>query len=127
MEGFLIHNNAELRVDVDASTMKAYNFMIGLMADDIEATAGYDKRARIDPDTLQTRPAFRNAVAGRLKQFFGSTSPAAADMYTLRGRLSAEVAREKKLAQSAALRGQTYTITLPVIDPKHLGVPNALS
>eukprot|EP00972_Heterocapsa_arctica_P012257 1797771-Heterocapsa_arctica.AAC.1 len=43
MLGFLVHNAAELRADVDASSMKAYNFMIGLMPDDLEATAGYDR------------------------------------------------------------------------------------
>eukprot|EP00972_Heterocapsa_arctica_P050893 7480382-Heterocapsa_arctica.AAC.1 len=97
------------------------------MADDIEATAGYDKSARLDPDELQKRSEFRNAVAGRLLQFFGSVTPAAKDMYTLRGRLAAEVAREKKLAQAAALRGQEHCFSLPAIDPKHIGVPNARS
>eukprot|EP00972_Heterocapsa_arctica_P101537 14960677-Heterocapsa_arctica.AAC.1 len=93
--------------------------MIGLMADDIEATTGYYRSAKIAPDTLQSSAPFRNAVAGRLQQFFGSTNPSAADMYTCRGRLSTEVSRETKLAQGAKARGLTHVVNLPAIDPEH--------
>eukprot|EP00972_Heterocapsa_arctica_P046414 6849901-Heterocapsa_arctica.AAC.1 len=88
--------------------MKSYNFMIGLMANDIEAITVYDKSAKIEPDSLQSSASFRNAVAGRLQQFFGSTNPSATDMYTCRGRLSTEVTRETKLAQGAKARGMTH-------------------
>eukprot|EP00972_Heterocapsa_arctica_P093148 13740204-Heterocapsa_arctica.AAC.1 len=36
LRGFLEHNEVELRADKDASSMLSYNFMIGLIADDIE-------------------------------------------------------------------------------------------
>eukprot|EP00972_Heterocapsa_arctica_P023781 3504346-Heterocapsa_arctica.AAC.1 len=64
--------------------------MIGLIADDIEGTPGFDRHRRLDVDALQTSDVFRNAVAGRVMQFFGSFSPAASDMYTCRGRMSTE-------------------------------------
>eukprot|EP00972_Heterocapsa_arctica_P022175 3262429-Heterocapsa_arctica.AAC.1 len=70
--------------------MKSYQFMIGLIADDIAGTPGYDKGARLDVDALQKSDLFRNIVAGRLMQFFGSLAPSASDMYTCRGRMSTE-------------------------------------
>eukprot|EP00972_Heterocapsa_arctica_P055537 8192806-Heterocapsa_arctica.AAC.1 len=64
MAGSLEHNAAELRADISASGTKAS--MIGLMADDIEAIPGYDRRTKLLPDELQERSQFRDAIAGRL-------------------------------------------------------------
>eukprot|EP00972_Heterocapsa_arctica_P008734 1280755-Heterocapsa_arctica.AAC.1 len=90
MAGFLEHNSVELRNDISASGTKAYNFMIGLMADDIEATPGYNRRAERKPDELLETQQFRDAIAGRLTQFFGCPNPTAEQMYTHRGQLAAE-------------------------------------
>eukprot|EP00972_Heterocapsa_arctica_P000725 103692-Heterocapsa_arctica.AAC.1 len=60
------------------------------MADDIEATLGFDKAVKIEPDALAESDVFRNAIAGRFVQFFGSADPPAADMYTSRAQMADE-------------------------------------
>eukprot|EP00972_Heterocapsa_arctica_P097398 14368657-Heterocapsa_arctica.AAC.1 len=97
------------------------------MADDIENTPGYDKTAERKADELVEMDAFRNAIAGRFVQFFGVATPPAVEMYTHRGQLADEVRKNKQLAELAACEGRVHVSTIPVIDPKHKGKPNALS
>eukprot|EP00972_Heterocapsa_arctica_P080636 11885057-Heterocapsa_arctica.AAC.1 len=76
------------------------------MADDIEATVGYNKKAPREPDEMLLKKEFRDAIAGRLQQFFGTPNPTAEDMYTCRGQMAAEVTNQMKLSQAAAHRGR---------------------
>eukprot|EP00972_Heterocapsa_arctica_P066563 9822030-Heterocapsa_arctica.AAC.1 len=75
------------------------------MADDIEDTPGYDRNAPREPDKMLLVKEFRDVIAARHEQFFGSPNPTADEMYTCRGQLSSEVTHQLRLAQSAALRG----------------------
>eukprot|EP00972_Heterocapsa_arctica_P011470 1681840-Heterocapsa_arctica.AAC.1 len=72
------------------------------MADDIEASPGFDKNAARQPNEMTLNTEFRNAIAGRFLQFFGTTNPSAEDMYTRRGQMAAEVTNQLKLSQAAA-------------------------
>eukprot|EP00972_Heterocapsa_arctica_P016389 2416681-Heterocapsa_arctica.AAC.1 len=72
------------------------------MADDIEATPGYDKRAKREPNEMTLNKEFGDAIAGRFLQFFNTTNPSAEDMYTCRGQMAAEVTNQLKLTQAAA-------------------------
>eukprot|EP00972_Heterocapsa_arctica_P019567 2888079-Heterocapsa_arctica.AAC.1 len=59
------------------------------------------------------RAEFRDTIAGRLLQFFGTPVPTAEELYTRRGMMAAEVPKEMKLSQAAAHRGQAHTPRLP--------------
>eukprot|EP00972_Heterocapsa_arctica_P064850 9571415-Heterocapsa_arctica.AAC.1 len=87
--------------------------MIGLMADDIEATPGYNKRAAREPDEMLLKKELRDVIAGRHMQFFGTTNPTADEMYTCRGQMAAEVTKQLKLSQAAAHRGREHQTKLP--------------
>eukprot|EP00972_Heterocapsa_arctica_P019793 2919938-Heterocapsa_arctica.AAC.1 len=60
------------------------------MEDNIEATPNYNKRAPREPNEMLYRTEFRDAIAGRLLQLFGTPVPTAEEMYTCRGQMAAE-------------------------------------
>eukprot|EP00972_Heterocapsa_arctica_P038725 5707610-Heterocapsa_arctica.AAC.1 len=82
------------------------------MADDIESSEGFDAYAARLPDKMAENPLYRRCVNNCFNQFFGSTNPTEADMYTHRGMLAAEVKKQQKLAEGSALLG------LPYVAPK---------
>eukprot|EP00972_Heterocapsa_arctica_P078963 11643221-Heterocapsa_arctica.AAC.1 len=73
-----------------AKNKKSHDFMLGLMADDIENTVGYNKKAPREPDEMLLRKELCDAIAVRFHQFFGTPNPTAEDMYTCRGQMAAE-------------------------------------
>eukprot|EP00972_Heterocapsa_arctica_P032381 4771691-Heterocapsa_arctica.AAC.1 len=83
--------NKQLFLDDSAATTKrSHDFMIGLIADDIEATPGYNRKAAHVPDKMLLVKELRDAIASRHQQFFGSPNPTAIEMYTHRGQMAAE-------------------------------------
>eukprot|EP00972_Heterocapsa_arctica_P009627 1419146-Heterocapsa_arctica.AAC.1 len=97
------------------------------MADDIEASPGFDKNAPREDNGMTLNPHFRNAIAGRFLQFFGTTNRSAEDMYTKRGQMAAEVTNQLKLSQAANRRGRAHQPKLPAISAKHAGKSNPLA
>eukprot|EP00972_Heterocapsa_arctica_P037913 5580374-Heterocapsa_arctica.AAC.1 len=78
------------------------------MADDIEDSGDFDANAPRVPNELLENETFRNLIAARHLQFFGDANPPDDAMYTHRGMLAAEVTKQLKLAQLAALMGHAY-------------------
>eukprot|EP00972_Heterocapsa_arctica_P037499 5520924-Heterocapsa_arctica.AAC.1 len=76
-EGFMAWNKQIFLDDSAAKTKRSHDFMIGLIADDIEATPGYNRKAAREPDKMILVKEFRDAIAARHQQFFGSPNPTA--------------------------------------------------
>eukprot|EP00972_Heterocapsa_arctica_P035761 5260126-Heterocapsa_arctica.AAC.1 len=78
------------------------------MADDIEATQGFDPTAERLPDEMVDNPLYRSCIKTRLLQFFNRKFPTAEQMYAMRGMLAQEVREQEKKAEGAALLGIPY-------------------
>eukprot|EP00972_Heterocapsa_arctica_P104523 15403078-Heterocapsa_arctica.AAC.1 len=88
--GFIKQHEEIFKHDDTACETRHSNLMIGLMADDIEASEGYDPNAERQPDEMVHNELFRNCIAARHVQFFGTPNPSDALMYTKRNMLAAE-------------------------------------
>eukprot|EP00972_Heterocapsa_arctica_P082410 12143846-Heterocapsa_arctica.AAC.1 len=74
------------------------------MADDIEASAGFDPKAPRTDNELLVNETFKESTALRYLQFFGSRNPTDEEMYTPRAMLASDITKQQKLTQSAVLR-----------------------
>eukprot|EP00972_Heterocapsa_arctica_P013065 1920740-Heterocapsa_arctica.AAC.1 len=75
LKGFIKHNEAVFLHDTEAQDKHHQNLMVGLMADDIEASAGFDPKALRTDNELLENETFKECVALRYLQFFNSRNP----------------------------------------------------
>eukprot|EP00972_Heterocapsa_arctica_P100864 14868060-Heterocapsa_arctica.AAC.1 len=91
--GFIKRHKATFENDTNARDTRHHNLMIGLMADDIELTPGYNFHAARVPDGMIENEMFRSCITKRHIDLFGVANPTDDVMYTKRGTLAAEVTK----------------------------------
>eukprot|EP00972_Heterocapsa_arctica_P083538 12309228-Heterocapsa_arctica.AAC.1 len=88
LPGFLYQHKQIFKDNSEARSKRFSNLMICLMADDIEASKGFDPEAARLPDEM-----------ARLVQFFNSEFPTPEGMYAKRGTLAQEARAQEKKAE----------------------------
>eukprot|EP00972_Heterocapsa_arctica_P032616 4803072-Heterocapsa_arctica.AAC.1 len=68
--------------------------MVGLMADDIEASEGFDPEAPREDDELLENEKFTECIALRYLQFFGTRNPTDEEMYTARAMTAGDITKQ---------------------------------